>query len=428
MTNVSDVFTLTINGNRLLQRQKAMAEIGATGRGGVNRQALSRADTEARKLLLSWTRARNFVAEADLIGNLFIRRPGTDSSLPPVMVGSHLDSQPTGGNFDGVFGVLAGLEALETLEDHAIITQRPAELVVWMNEEGSRFAPPTMGSAVSAGAMPLDTALATKDKEGISVKEALAAQLAALPDVGTRKLGSKGAAFIEAHIEQGPILETAGCDIGVVTGVQGICSFQVEIDGFEAHAGTTPVGARQDALVSAMSLIALLRSRLADPEDVLRFTVGRLEVHPGSPNTVPGRVTFTIDLRHPDNQILHEAAGTVAQICAGVVEKCTVKSRLLLHSDPVAFDPLITNTVRDIIRRRQIKWQDIVSGATHDALYMSKLAPTAMIFIPCEDGISHNEMEHVDDLYLLVGGQILCDAVVALLTAEREIHSSAPRS
>lgn len=414
----SELYGPKINCDRLLQRQSAMAQVGATGRGGVNRQALSAADAEARKLLLSWTSARNFVAEADPIGNLFIRRQGTDPTLLPVMVGSHLDSQPTGGNFDGVFGVLAGLEVLETLDDQALDTKRPAELVVWMNEEGSRFAPPTMGSAVSAGAMSLEAALATKDKAGTSVGDALAVQLSALPGVGRRKLGSKGAAFVEAHIEQGPLLEKSGCHIGVVTGIQGMCSFSVQVSGFEAHAGTTPVRDRQDAFMAAVSLVDALRRRLADPADVLRFTVGRVDVYPGSPNTVPSRVTFTIDLRHPDNDVLHQVAKIVAETCDGVVEKCPVTSRLILHSDPVAFDPSVVEVVRRVTQRRQVKHQDIVSGATHDALYMSKLTPTAMIFIPCKKGISHNELENVADEHLLVGGQVLYDAVVALLTAK----------
>lgn len=407
-----------INRDRLLQRQKAMAQVGATGRGGVNRQALSEADTEARKLLLSWTSARNFVAEADLIGNLFIRRRGTDPTLLPVMVGSHLDSQPTGGKFDGVFGVLAGLEVLETLEDQGIETKRPAELVVWMNEEGSRFAPPTMGSAVNAGAMPLETALATKDKEGTSVGDALALQLAEMPAVGRRKLGSKGAAFVEAHIEQGPLLEESGCPIGVVTGIQGMCSFSVEVNGLEAHAGTTPVRRRQDAFMSAVSLIERLRHRLADPTDTLRFTVGRMEVYPGSPNTVPSRVTFAIDLRHPDEEVLQRAVRATAETCGGMVDRCSVTSHLILQSNPVAFDPSVVDVVRRATERRQIKHQDIVSGATHDALNMAKLTPTAMIFVPCENGVSHNESENVADEHLLVGGQVLCDVVVALLTSK----------
>lgn len=414
----SELYGPQINYDRLLQRQKTMAQIGATGRGGVNRQALSEADTEARKLLLSWTNARKFVAEADLIGNLFIRRRGTDPTLLPVMVGSHLDSQPTGGKFDGAFGVLAGLEVLETLDDQGIETKRPAELVVWMNEEGSRFTPPTMGSAVTAGAMSLEVALATKDKGGTSVGDALAVQLAAMPGVGRRKLGSKGTAFVEAHIEQGPLLEKSGCPIGVVTGIQGMCSFSIQVNGLEAHAGTTPARARQDALMSAVSLIETLRRRLSDPADILRFTIGRMDVYPGSPNTVPSRVTFTIDLRHPDNKVLQRAAKATAETCAGTVDRCSVTSHLILHSDPVAFDLSVVEVVRRAAEQRQIKHQDIVSGATHDALNMAKLTPTAMIFVPCEKGVSHNESENVADEHLLVGCQVLYDSVVALLASK----------
>jgi|SRR5665213_315578 len=414
----SELYGPKINCARLLERHRAMAQVGATGRGGVNRQALTPADGEARRLLLSWTAGRGFVAEIDPIGNLFIRRPGEDSGLAPVMTGSHLDSQPTGGNFDGVFGVLAGLEVLETLDDVGIVTKRPTELVVWMNEEGSRFAPATMGSAVSAGAIELRTALETKDASGKSIQDALADQLATLPRFEMRPLGTKGFAFVELHIEQGPVLETAGCQIGVVTGIQGMYLYDVQILGFEAHAGTTPSRSRQDALASALSLITGLRLQLSDPADTLRFTIGRLEVHPGSPNTVPGRVRFTIDLRHPDLDALKRAGRTISEACNGTVERCSVTSRLVLQSNPVQFDPGIVEVVRRATARRQIKHMDIVSGATHDSLYMSSLTPTAMIFIPCERGISHNEAENVADEHLIVGGQVLCDTVVSLLTTK----------
>lgn len=393
-----------------------MAEIGATGNGGVNRQALTSADTRGRKLLLDWASRRSYIVAIDPIGNLFIRRPGARPELSPVMTGSHLDSQPTGGKFDGVFGVLAGFEVLETLDDHGVVTERPLELVVWMNEEGSRFPPPTMGSAVASGALPLDKALAVRDSERVSVGDALAVQVEELPYLQRRPLGGKGFAYIEAHIEQGPILEDANCDIGIVSGIQGLHAYEVEIRGLEAHAGTTPLRRRKDALVAATTLMARIRSEIADPLDILRFTVGRLEVAPGSPNTVPGKVTFNIDLRHPDPDYLLQTGEKILQICSDEVEQCPVSAKVLLRSTPVKFDDRVVTVVEDSVKARNLTHMSIVSGATHDAKYMADHTPTAMIFVPCEKGISHNEAENARDKDLAAGAQILCDAMLAVMS------------
>jgi N-carbamoyl-L-amino-acid hydrolase len=403
-----------INAPRVLERHKSMAAIGATGRGGVNRQALSAEDTQARQLLISWCSARGYVSEIDPIGNLFIRRIGKRPDLPPVMTGSHLDSQPTGGNYDGVFGVLAGLEALESIDDARLDIACSIELVVWMNEEGSRFAPPTMGSAVSAGGMLLETALSIVDADGISVREALHEHFSALHNVGRRPLGSTGHAFVEAHIEQGPILEAEHQKIGIVTGIQGICSLEIDITGFEAHAGTTPARNRKDAFVAAMVLLERLRSELHDPADVLRFTVGRFNVSPGSPNTVPGHVTFTIDLRHPDKEHMRRCCETIRTFASGTIEQCAVNSRLLLQSEPVQFAPWIAEEIRLAAARRGVPHRVMISGATHDSRYASHKMPTGMLFIPCEKGISHNEAEKVYPDDLTIGAQVLSDTVCAL--------------
>lgn len=413
MLNAQTLLPL-INGGRLIERHRSMAFVGATGRGGVNRQALSVEDAEARQLLLSWCSPRGYAPEIDPIGNLFIRRAGKQPDQPPVMTGSHLDTQPTGGNYDGIFGVLAGLEVLESLDDAGIETERSVELVVWMNEEGSRFAPATMGSAVSAGAMTLEAALNVTDVTGVSVQQALEDHLAILPELGRRPLGSSGRAFVEAHIEQGPILEAERRKIGIVNAIQGMCTLEVDITGFEAHAGTTPSLNRQDAFVAAMVLLERLRSKLQDPADVLRFTVGRFEVSPGSSNTVPGRVVFTIDLRHPDVEYMLRCCETIRAFASGTIERCNVNSRLLLRSDPVQFATSITEEIRAAAERRNIPHMGILSGATHDSRYASFKMPTGMIFIPCEKGISHNEAEHVDPQDLIAGAQVLSDTVVSL--------------
>jgi beta-ureidopropionase / N-carbamoyl-L-amino-acid hydrolase len=407
-----------INSTRLWERHRAIAQIGATGRGGVNRQALTPEDAEARRLVLSWSEARNYSTTIDAIGNLFIRRPGTHPELAPVMTGSHLDTQPTGGNFDGVFGVLAGLEVFESLDDAGFVTKRPIELVIWMNEEGSRFTPATMGSAVCSGAIPLSNALETTDSNGTTVRDALSKHLTQLPKLEKRNLGTKGFAFVEAHIEQGPILEATGCQIGVVTGIQGLCIYEVEVVGFEAHAGTTPLSNRRDALVAAVDLIGKLQDEFQDPADVLRFTVGKFEVAPGSPNTVPGRVNFTIDLRHPNAEVLGRVGDAVMRICAGEIKRCSVTARPMLQSKPVEFHPQIIDIVRSAAVRRHLRHMNLVSGATHDSKFMSAQTPTAMIFVPCEKGISHNEAENVRKEDLFAGTQVLCDALVALLDTE----------
>lgn len=410
--------TPLINGSRLSDRHREMARIGGTANGGVNRQALTPEDTEGRRLLLQWARARGYTAGIDPIGNLFIRREGSCADLSPVMTGSHLDSQPTGGKYDGVYGVLAGLEVLETLDDHNVVTERPIELVVWMNEEGSRFGPVTMGSAVAAGAVPLERALATNDARGITVSGALAQQVAQLAPVESRSLGATGHAYIEAHIEQGPVLEQEERDIGVVSAIQGLHLYQVEVRGFEAHAGTTPSRHRKDALVAASALIAKLRAEVADPADVLRFTVGRFEVAPGSPHIVPGKVTFSIDLRHPDPEHLLRTGDRILEVCSGEIEQCTVSAKVMLRSSPVQFDARLVTAVRDAAEHRGFRYMSMVSGATHDAKYMADRTPTAMIFVPSVKGISHNELEHTDDEDLAAGAQILCDAVLAAAAME----------
>ena len=400
--------------DRLWQRLMEMATIGATGRGGVNRQALTPEDTAARVRLLGWAAQRGFHASIDAIGNLFIRRPGTEVTASPVSAGSHLDTQPTGGNFDGIYGVLAAFEVLEAVSDAAVITNRPLDVVVWTNEEGARFQPTTMGSAVFAGALALETALATTDTAGISVAQALAESMQRLAVASHRAFRFPMAAYLEAHIEQGPILETTRHTLGIVSGIQGLRWFRIEVMGEEAHAGTTPRRIRKDALVAAVRMVTALQALLYDAADTVRFTVGRFEVTPNSPNTVPGRVLFTIDLRHPEAAVLARLGNQVEAVCRDQAHGCSVVVTETLYSPPVEFDPAIRDRLRHAAARQALAHMDMVSGATHDAKYMADLCPSGMLFVPCRGGISHNEAEYATPSDLAAGTKILAEVMLEL--------------
>ncbi len=400
--------------DRLWRRHRQIAEIGATGRGGVNRQALTPADAEARRRVLAWAAARGFAASVDPIGNLFIRRAGRSPTASSIVSGSHLDTQPTGGNFDGVFGVLAALEVLEAVDDAGVETAHPLELAIWTNEEGARFQPTTMGSAVFAGTVPLATALATVDAHGVTVEHALAQTLEAAPVTNRRAFRFPMAAYLEAHIEQGPVLEAAGKTIGVVSGIQGLRWFWGEVTGDEAHAGTTPRARRRDALLAAVDMVRALRDLMLDPTDTVRFTVGRFEVHPNSPNTVPGRVLFTVDFRHPDREVLARLGDEVAAVCRAHAGGCGVDVVETLNSPPTSFDRRICGLIQAAAERQGLAHMPIVSGATHDAKHMAGLCPTGMIFVPCERGISHNEAERAAAADLAAGARVLAEVMLGL--------------
>jgi len=401
--------------DRLWQRHADMAKLGGTPKGGVNRQALSPEDAAARNLLASWAKARGFSLFTDAIGNLFVRREGSDPAALPVMSGSHMDSQPTGGRFDGMYGVLAAFEALEALEDAGLATRRPLIAVAWTNEEGSRFQPGAMGSAVFAGRNKLDDMLMVKDWKGVVLKEALAETLAAAP--APMRDGTPGFAldgYVEVHIEQGPRLENERKTIGVVTGIQGSRRYIVETLGEEAHAGTTPRAARKDAYLAATRIASAMYDATTDADDTLRFTIGRVDVLPGSPNTVPGKATFTIDMRHPSDAVLeiHEArlralVAEKAPPCAGRIERVTAVP-------PTVFDPQVVDLVRAKASTLGLTNMDMPSGAGHDAMHVARLCPTGMIFVPCERGISHNESENATPSDLAAGTRVLIEVLVAL--------------
>ena len=401
--------------DRLWQRHADMAKLGGTPRGGVNRQALSAEDAAARNLLGTWAKTRGFATFTDTIGNLFVRREGTDAKARPVLSGSHMDSQPTGGRFDGMYGVLAAFEALEALEDAGVKTRRPVMAVAWTNEEGSRFQPGAMGSAVFAGHNKLDEMLQAKDWKGVVLKDALAETLKAAP--APLRDGPPGFAldfYVEAHIEQGPRLENEKKTIGVVTAIQGSRRYIVETMGEEAHAGTTPRAARKDAFAAALRIATAMYESTNDADDMLRFTIGRVDVAPGSPNTVPGKTSFTIDMRHPADAVLEAHERKLKEIVAAKAAPCSAKIERVTAVAPTDFDPMVIDLVRAKASTLRLPNMDMPSGAGHDAMHIARLCPTGMIFVPCERGVSHNEAENATPQDLAAGARVLAEVLAEL--------------
>lgn len=404
---------------RLWQRHMEMATIGGTAKGGVNRQALSAEDARSRALLAGWAKDRGFAVSTDAIGNLFIRREGTEKGARPILTGSHMDTQPTGGRFDGMYGVLAGFEVLEALADAGQPTRRPIEVVAWTNEEGNRFTPGAMGSAVFAGVYPLETMLAAKDAAGITVGQALADTLRLAP--APLRGGPPGFAidgYVEAHIEQGPRLEDTGHTIGVVTMIQGQRRFLVDVYGEEAHSGTTPRAARKDALLAAVDMVAALSRATMDEEDTLRFTVGRFEVRPGSPSTVPSHVQFMIDLRHPDDRLLDATVARIHEAVEHHKGRCAAKVTKVSAVPATPFAPAVIDLVRESAAALGLSHMDMPSGAGHDAMHIARLCPSGMVFVPCLRGISHNEGESATPADLAAGARVLAAALVRLADQE----------
>lgn len=403
-----------VDEDRLWRRHMEMAEIGAIPGNGVNRAAFSSEDIAARQRLVTWARSRGFSVSVDDIGNLFVRRPGLDARAAPVMTGSHMDSQPRGGRFDGIYGVLAGLEALEAIEAAGATTRRPVELVAWSNEEGGRFAPCTMGSAVFTGARRLADFLDTKDNEGVALRDALRTTLAATPDAPPHALATPVAAYVEAHIEQGPLLEMESKTIGVVTGIQGLRWFNVDVCGETAHAGTTPLDVRRDALREAITIINALHELTRDGGEALRFTVGRMLVTPNSPNSVASHVLFSVDLRHPDPAMIRRLGDAVEPAVRRAATRCDVTVTPTLSDDPCVFDPGVVDAIESTANALGIANMRMPSGASHDAMYLSRVCPTGMIFVPCERGVSHNEAENAKPADLAAGARVLTATLMEL--------------
>jgi len=402
----------SVSERRLWQLLMDVAKYGATEKGGVNRQALSQEDVAAKQHVIRWAEEREFQCFQDEIGNLFVRREGTETALEPVMTGSHLDSQPTGGRFDGAYGVLAGLEVLDALNDANIQTRRPVEVVAWTNEEGSRYSPGAMGSSIYAGVRGLEAVLEVKDPSGLVLKEALEKTLSAIPVPMRPPNTVTPYCYFEAHIEQGPILEEKAVPIGVVSGIQGIRRLNITVTGEEAHAGTTPRRSRKDAFASTVAIITELEDLTADKDDVLRFTVGRCETHPGSPNTVPGQVHFTIDLRHPDLEILRSIGDRIHTVAKETGVPCLVEVSDISLVAPTLFDQNIMKVIANAATDLDYGHNTMPSGAGHDAMHMNNICRTGMIFIPCLRGISHNEAESATAEDLAAGTRVLADTIL----------------
>jgi N-carbamoyl-L-amino-acid hydrolase len=402
---------LRVDGDRLWNSLMEMARIGATPKGGVCRLALTDLDRQGRDLFAKWAKALGCTVTVDRAGNMFARREGRDPALPAVMTGSHLDTQPTGGRFDGVYGVLAGIEVLRTLADAKIETDRAVEVAVWTNEEGSRFSPAMMGSGAYAGVFPMDEIDAKKDIDGIAFGEALAK----IGYRGPAPVGGRStAAYFEAHIEQGPILEAEGKTIGIVTGAQGQRWYEVTVTGQEAHAGPTPMARRKDALVGAARMIDAVNRIGHEFQPSACATVGFIQSSPNSRNTIPGRVFFTIDFRHPDDARLSGMDKAMKERFAKIAAEAGLELEIkdFWYFPPTPFAPELVDAVRKGAALHGLSAMEIVSGAGHDAVYMARVAPTAMIFVPCADGISHNEIEDAKPADLAAGCDVLLHAIL----------------
>jgi len=399
-----------INASRLLESIETLARFGAREDGGVDRPALSSTDIEARRFLIDRAAALGCTVRTDACANLFFRRPGLED-LPPVMTGSHVDTQPTGGKLDGCYGVLAGFECLAALSDAGIRTRRPLEVVAWTNEEGTRFQPGAMGSSAFVDPALIERYGQAKDSYGISLDSALAAHREAFPSLQTRVVEKAAHAFIELHIEQGPLLELANVPLGVVTGIQGVRWYAVRCQGVAAHAGTTPMHARHDAMTLAVAVraeIETLACRLGG--DDTRITFGRWTVVPNSINTIASEVTFTIDFRHPDAAVLDAFDRQLADC----VSRHAVTLEALFNHPPVDFAPAVIQRVADACEALGAPSPGITSGAFHDAMYLAKHCPSAMLFVPSRGGISHNPLEATDDDHLVLGARALAHCLVHL--------------
>jgi len=403
-----------INQDRLWDSHMLMAEIGALPNGGSCRLALGPDDKQGRDLFIDWCREAGCEIRIDRMGNIFARRRGMNDSLPPVSTGSHLDTQPHGGKFDGIYGVLAGLEVIRTLNDHDIETQAPLEVIVWTNEEGARFSPPLAGSSVFSQRLPLEQAHGSMTTDGTTVLHDLKA-IGYYGDDLSRD-NHELACFIECHIEQGPVLERNEQQIGVVTMIQGARAFKVTVTGLDSHAGTTPLELRKDALLGAARMVVRLNEIGLAGDEATRITVGRFEVQPNSTSTIPGSVLFHIDSRHPELATLEKLEVRFREELCAIAEEAglDVAIEAFLAIPPTPFDPNVIETIQEVTESLDYPYRKMLSGAGHDAMNMAAITPSGMIFVPCAGGISHNEAESASPEDLAAGANVLLHSLLTL--------------
>jgi beta-ureidopropionase / N-carbamoyl-L-amino-acid hydrolase len=402
---------LQINPQRLWDTLMETAQIGATAKGGICRLTLTDLDRQVRDWFKAQCEALGCTVAVDEVGNMFARRPGKKENLAPIAMGSHLDTQPTGGKFDGTLGVLGALEAMRTLHETGYETNAPIEIVNWTNEEGSRFAPAMLASGVFAGVFTPDFAYARADRDGKTFGE----ELERIGYQGKDKAGArKFAAMFELHIEQGPILEDEGRMIGIVQGVQGMRWYEVTVTGQEAHTGATPMRLRRNALLGAARMIARIDAIAHEHAPEAVGAVGLIESRPNSRNVVPGEVFFTVDFRHPDDKVLDVIEGKFRAALPEILDpmKLAYKEARIWDSPAVKFAPELIACVRASAEKAGFKSRDMISGAGHDAAYVARVAPTTMIFVPCASGISHNEAESTSFDECAAGSQVLLNAVL----------------
>jgi len=402
---------ITIDQPRLWNSLMSMGELGGLPGGGCCRLALSAEDGAGRDLFVTWAREAGCEIAIDEVGNIYARRPGRMENAPAVATGSHLDTQPHGGKFDGIYGVLAGLEVVRALNDANVVTERPIDVIVWTNEEAARFLPPLTGSSTFAGVHSSAFVHAIETVDGTRVGD----DLRAIGYLGDEVPGSRALdSFFEAHIEQGPILEAESKTIGVVTQVQGLRFFAVSVVGEDGHGGTLPMTARRDAMTGAARMIVALDDLARGTDGAVRMTVGSLQVYPNSGSTVPGAVDFTIDLRHPDAATLEQLEGTFRAMLADIATraKLEVDITLKMVKQPIHFDPDIQASIARSAEALGFPSRAILSGAGHDAMNLATLVPTGMIFIPCAGGISHNERESAEPADLAAGAGVLLRAML----------------
>lgn len=404
-----------VNADRLWDSLMEMAKIGPGVAGGNNRQTLTDADGEGRRLFQSWCEKAGLSMGVDKMGTMYMTRPGTDSDALPVHIGSHLDTQPTGGKFDGVLGVLSGLEVVRTMDDLGIRTKHPVVVTNWTNEEGARFAPAMLASGVFAGVHTLDYAYARKDPEGKSFGDELKRiGWSGDEEVGARKMH----AYFEYHIEQGPILEAENRQIGVVTHCQGLWWLEFTLTGKEAHTGSTPMEMRVNAGLAMARILEMVQTVAMENQPGAVGGVGQMFFSPNSRNVLPGKVVFTVDIRSPDQTKLDRMRARIEaeapKICERLGVGCSIEA--VGHFDPVTFDPKLVETVRGAAEKLGYSHMNLVSGAGHDACWAAKVAPTTMIMCPCVDGLSHNEAEDISKDWAAAGADVLFHAV--LETAE----------